>query len=55
MDEEFIYALESGMPPTGGCGIGMDRLAMLFTGAESIREILMFPMMKPDGHASESE
>ena len=55
MDEEFIYALESGMPPTGGCGIGMDRLAMLFTGADSIREILMFPMMKPDSHTAEAE
>ncbi|MBS1718469.1 MAG: lysine--tRNA ligase [Armatimonadetes bacterium] len=47
MDEEFIYALESGMPPTGGCGIGMDRMAMLLTGAEQIREVLLFPMMKP--------
>lgn len=46
-DEEFLYALEGGMPPTGGCGIGMERLAMVFTGAEHIREIMFFPMMKP--------
>lgn len=48
MDEEFLYALESGMPPTGGCGIGLDRMAMLLTGAENIREVLLFPMMKPE-------
>lgn len=49
MDEEFIFALENGMPPTGGCGIGIDRMVMLLTGAEHLREILMFPMMKPAG------
>lgn len=48
MDEEFLYALECGMPPTGGCGIGIDRMAMLLTGAEHLREVLLFPMMKPE-------
>jgi lysyl-tRNA synthetase class II len=52
-DEEFIHALESGMPPTGGCGIGMERLAMVFTGSEHIREIMFFPMMKPTSSASD--
>lgn len=47
MDEEFLYALESGMPPTGGCGIGIDRMAMILSGAEHIREVLPFPTMKP--------
>lgn len=50
MDEEFLFALESGMPPTGGCGIGIDRMAMLLCGADALREVLLFPMMKPDGH-----
>jgi lysyl-tRNA synthetase class 2 len=50
MDEEFLYALECGMPPTGGCGIGIDRMVMLLTGAEHLREVLLFPMMKPRGH-----
>ncbi|MFI5387487.1 MAG: amino acid--tRNA ligase-related protein, partial [Fimbriimonadales bacterium] len=48
MDEEFIYALECGMPPTGGCGFGIDRMAMLLTGADHIREILFFPTMRPE-------
>lgn len=48
MDEEFVYALESGMPPTGGCGIGIDRLAMTLLGADVIREIILFPTMRPE-------
>ena len=52
MDEDFIYALECGMPPCGGCGIGIDRMAMLLTGAEHLREILLFPTMKPVNAAS---
>lgn len=48
MDEDFLRALEYGMPPTAGIGFGIDRLAMLFTGQRSIQEVLFFPQMKPE-------
>jgi lysyl-tRNA synthetase class 2 len=53
MDEEFIFAMEGGMPPCGGVGIGIDRMVMLLTGSEHLREILLFPMMRPPGVAEE--